>query len=134
MVPPTPRMLWFRLALLVIVGGVLAFSPIPRQLFKQGGRGAPRWLMFSDVGTDVCIASYTAAGTSGSLGRYAVIEPGVALRPPFSARLRGNDLFVARTTAVCREHRSVQNIEVSLVCPGRRKRVEKREDVCEMNG
>jgi hypothetical protein len=90
--------------------------------------------MFSDVGTDVCIAAYSAAGDQRSLGRFAVIEPGVGLKAPGSARLRSYDLYEARTRSVCREHRNVSNIEVELFCPGRRKRQERREDVCEMSG
>jgi hypothetical protein len=111
MSPPSRLALWIRLACLFGVGGLLALSPIPRQVFGQGGRGAPRWSMFSDV-----------------------IEPGVGLKAPGSARLRSYDLYEARTRSVCREHRNVSNIEVELFCPGRRKRQERREDVCEMSG
>ncbi len=134
MAPPSSRTLWLRLALLLVVGGGLVLSPIPRQVFGKGGRGAPRWSMFSDVGTDVCIAAYSSAGDHTSLGHFPVLQPGRAVRSPQSARLRSGDTYQARTAEVCRTNRRVQEIGVHLYCPGRTPKQESRTDVCEMSG
>lgn len=127
-------MLWLRVVLTAVVGALLLLTPIPKQVFGKGGRAAPRWRMFSDVGTDVCVATYREGAGGEAIARFAVIEPGGSVRFPATGRLKGADTYESRTRAMCRVDAQEEALAVELYCPGRKKREETRTGVCREEG
>ena len=103
-------------------------SPVPKQVFGKGGRAAPRWRMFSDVGTTVCAVTYRSG--SEVLDRSAVIQPGASARFPATGRLKTANVSEVRTRQLGLELGKPSGVEADLYCPGRRVREETRADVC----
>ncbi len=103
-------------------------SPVPKQIFGEGGRAAPRWRMFSDVGTTVCAVTYRSG--SNVLDRSAVIEPGGSPGFPATGRLKSANTYAVRTRQLCLELGEPSGLDADLYCPGRKAREETRTDVC----
>ncbi len=122
------------MVVVAVVGALLLLTPVPKQVFGKGGRAAPRWRMFSDVGTDVCVATYREGPGGEVIARFAVVEPGARAQFPATGRLRGTDTFEARTRAMCGGGDDQEGIAVDLLCPGRPTREETRTHVCEGEG
>ncbi len=88
--------------------------------------------MFSEVGLDVCVATYLDAADDRVLGRWAVLEPGVEPRSKSlkAARLRSGDTWERRTGTVCAANSRTSQLDAELYCPELRSEHQRREDVC----
>lgn len=128
MAPPSARTLWIRIAAVLAIGGWLMLAPVPKQIFGEGGRAAPRWRMFSDVGTTVCAVTYRAG--SEVLDRSAIIQPGGSPKFPATGRLKSAHVYEVRTRQLCLELGKPTGLNADLTCPGRKVREETRDNVC----
>ncbi len=132
MFPVSPSVQRQRLTILVAVGALLVLSPLPFHAFGFRARGAPRWSMFSEVGLDVCVATYIDASDNVVLARWAVLEPGVEPKSKSmkAARLRSDDTWARRAGSVCAANPRASQLDAELYCPGLNPEHQTREDVC----